>query len=276
VATVGLAPGQEFTRADWALNAGGWAGVLVLLRRPIVEVGVVIVANCGLALVELIRDGLADRGSLAQLLMITYGIAALQIGVPLVIRALDGAARRAAVAAEGRAVVVERGQVAEALHRSRLDRYRTVRRSVVPLLSGLAGGVLDPADRGVQRRCAVEASRLRRLFAETDDVPDPLLHELRACADIAYSRGVLVDLQVVGRLPVLSVPVRRALTEAPLHALAGAERQARVTVLGRCDEVAVSVVADAGGPAELPTRLDPAVTVSMYGNWVEARWHDTP
>jgi hypothetical protein len=173
--------------------------------------------------------------------------------------------------------------VAEALHHGRLDRYQTVRRSVAPLLVGLASGQLDPADREVQRHCAVEASRLRRLFAETDDVPDPLLHELRACADIAYSRGILVDLQVVGQLPALSLPVRRALTEAPLHALAGARRQARVTVVGRSNEVAVSVLADAraGDPVELPPPLDPmpldhAVTVTVQegngGQWIEARW----
>jgi hypothetical protein len=159
-----------------------------------------------------------------------------------------------------------------------------VRRSVVPLLVGLASGELDPADPGTQRRCAVEGSRLRRLFAETDDVPDPLLHELRACADIAYSRGVLVDLQVIGRLPVLSRPVRRALTEAPLHALAGARRQARVTVFGRSTEVAVSVLTDAGAgePAELPAPLDQARTVTVQESivpqdgenrrWIEARW----
>jgi hypothetical protein len=155
---------------------------------------------------------------------------------------------------------------------------------VVPLLVGLARGELDPADRRTQRRCAIEGSRLRRLFAETDDVPDPLLHELRACADIAYSRGVLVDMQVVGELPELSLPVRRALTEAPLHVLAGAQRQARVTVLGRSDEVAVSVLADAslGEPAELHTPLDRAPTVTVQESvvaqegedrrWIQARW----
>src|SRR5262249_44069505 len=196
-------------------------------------------------------------------------------GLALVVSALDGTARRAATAAEQQAAVRRRGQVAEALHRSRLDRYQTVRRSVVPLLTGLAAGVLDPADRRTQRRCAVEASRLRRLSAETDDVPDPLLHELRACADLAYSRGVLVDLQVVGQLPVLTRPVRRALTEAPLHALAGAEQRARVTVFGRSNEGAGSVLADTrlGGPLTSPDR---AVTVSvMQGpdwQWIETRW----
>ena len=140
--------------------------------------------------------------------------------------------------------------MAERLHADRRQRYRIVRDAVAPLLAGLADGTLDPADREVRHRCAVEASRLRRLFAETDDVADPLLHELRACSYIADQRGVVVDLQLTGRLPALDRDVRRALTEAPLLALAGAERRARVTVLGRTDEVAVEHSWSTGaGPA---------------------------
>jgi signal transduction histidine kinase len=284
VATAAVASGQELTPAHWALGATGWFGMIVLLRRPIAELATLIVINAGFTLVVLLHDGVADRVSLARFLLMVYVMAALQLGLALVVGALDRTGRRAAAAAERQATISRRVQVAEALHRGRLDRYETVRRSVVPLLVGLANGELDPADRRTQRRCAVEESRLRRLFAETDDVADPLLHELRACADIAYRRGIPVDLQVVGQLPVLSRPVRRALTEAPLHALAGSRRQARVTVFGRSDEVTVSVLADAqlGEPAELPTPLDRALTVTVLESmieqegenrrWIEARW----
>jgi hypothetical protein len=176
-----------------------------------------------------------------------------------------------------------------------------VRRSVTPLLAGLADGTLDPADRGVRHACAVEASRLRRLFAETDDVAEPLLHELRACSYIADQRGVVVDLQTTGRLPDLDRDARRVLTEAPLLALAGAERHARITVLARSDEVAVSVLVDGAGPpagsagggtgppagsagggtgppagdGTGPPAGDPEVTVTALDGgerWVEARW----
>ena len=81
---------------------------------------------------------------------------------------------------------------------------------------------------------------------------------------------------VIGLSPL---PVRRALTEAPLLALAGAERHARVTVVGRSDEVAVSVLVDIPGQVEAagPTPvLDSEVTVTMLDaadrRWVEARW----
>jgi hypothetical protein len=197
----------------------------------------------------------------------------------LAARALDATARRAAATAAAEAAVRRTRQVADQLHAGRRDRYRAVHGWVAPLLSGLAGGELDPADREVRHRAAVAAGRLRRLFAETDDVADPLLHELRACSYIADQRGVLVDLQVLGRLPGLDRSARRALTEAPLLALAGAERHARVTVVGRSDEVAVSVLVDATAPvgSGAPTAvMDSAVTVTMLDvadrRWVEARW----
>jgi hypothetical protein len=180
--------------------------------------------------------------------------------------------------AEADSAVRRRRQVAERLHADRRQRYRTVRDAVAPLLAGLADGTLDPAEPEVRHRCAVDAGRLRRLFAETDDVADPLLHELRACSYIADQRGVVVDLQLTGRLPELDRDVRRALTEAPLLALAGAERRARVTVLGRTDEVAVSVLVDGRGPApaEPAGGASSAVTVSVLDDedrrWVEARW----
>jgi hypothetical protein len=286
LAAVAMAPGHALTGAHWAMAATGWTGVLVLLRRPIAELAAFLTANAGVTLAELIRDGAADRVGVARFAMAIYVLTAIQVGVALVVRAVDGTARQATVAAERQAAVRRRVQVAEALHRSRLRRYETVRDSVVPLLIGLSTGDLDPADPGTQRRCAVEGSRLRRLFAETDDVPDPLLHELRACADVAHRRGVLVDLHVVGRLPVLSVPVRRALTDAPLHALAAARRQARVTVFGHSDEVAISVLADAEAgadtlgpaPAATPTGCGVTVTVTVtvqeqpHQRWTESRW----
>ena len=191
---------------------------------------------------------------MARFATVVYGTAALQLTLLLAARALDATARGPPRRRRPRPRSGRRRQIADELHAGRRDRYRTVHRSVAPLLAGLAGGELDPADREVRHRGAVAASRLRRLFAETDDVADPLLHELRACSYIADQRGVLVDLQVLGRLPALDRPARRALTEAPLLALAGAERHARVTVVGRSDEVAVSVLVDGPGPPARPGR----------------------
>ncbi len=271
-------PGSAVFTGNWAWDATGWIGVLLLLRRPLVELTSLIAANAGFTLAVMLYDGAADRVSLARFAAVTYATTALQIAVALAARAVDASARRTAAAAEAEAAVRRERRVAEELHASRQERYQTVRRSVTPLLVGLASGELDPADRGTQHRCAVEVSRLRRLFAETDDVPDPLVHELRACTDVADRRGVLVDLLVLGRMPELGLPTRRALTEAPLHALAGAQRHARVTVVGRSDEVSISVFADGRmpDPADLRACVDPSVTVTVQKGgerqWIEARW----
>jgi signal transduction histidine kinase len=270
--------GLLFSGTNWAWGATGWFGVLVLLRRPPRELAAFLAINAAVALAVLADAGALDRIGVARAATMIYGTAALQVTLLLAARALAATARRAATVAEAEGAVRRRRQVAERLHAARRHRYRTVRDAVAPLLAGLADGTLDPADRAVRHRCAVEASRLRRLFAETDDVADPLLHELRACSYIADQRGVLVDLQLTGRLPALDRDVRRALTEAPLLALAGAERRARVTVLGRTDEVAVSVLVDGRGPAvSAPAAgASSGVTVSVLDEedrrWVEARW----
>jgi hypothetical protein len=268
-----------FGPANWTWGAAGWFGALVLLRRPPVELVGFVLANSAVTLAVLAYDGALDRVGVARFATVLYGTAALQLTLLLAGRGLDATARRAAAVAEAEAGVRRHREIADELHAGRLDRYRTVHRSVAPLLSGLASGELDPADRDVRHRCAVETSRLRRLFAETDDVADPLLNELRACSYIADQRGVLVDLQVLGRPPGLDRPARRALTEAPLLALAGAERHARVTVVSRSDEVAVSVLVDASVPAGAagPAPVaDSAVTVTRLDAtdrwWVEARW----
>jgi hypothetical protein len=288
-------PGSAAFSGGWAWDATGWVALVVLLRRPVAELAVVLAVNSGCTLAALLHDGLADRLDLSRFAAVAYATSALQLTVAVAAHALDRTARRAAGAAADQSAAARDREVAERLHVSRQDRYQLVRGSVAPLLAGLAGGELDPGAAAVQQRCAVAASRLRRLFAESDDVPDPLIHELRACADIADRRGVLIDLQVLGRLPALDTAVRRALLEAPLQALAEARREARVTVVGREGEVAVSVFADRPeqAPPDLPDARrmagggdpggggDPTGTAESVSvriqkgddqHWVEARW----
>lgn len=50
----------------------------------------------------------------------------------------------------------------------------------------------------------MSVTRLRRDLADTDDVPDPLIHELRACADALERHGIAVDLiSPAGTIPIL-------------------------------------------------------------------------
>ena len=163
--------------------------------------------------------------------------------------------------------------VAERLHRDRRQRYAGL--DTVPLLAGLAAGVLDPTDEQVRTRCAVEAGRLRRLFAERDEAPDPLLHELRSCVDTAERRGLTVYLGTRGARPEPPLRVRRALTEPLLTVLATARSQARITLIGSPATVTVSVVAD--GDVPCPPAGNGEVTVTHLEedgrHWVEATWH---
>jgi hypothetical protein len=294
LATAATPGAAAFTRG-WAWDATGWVALVTLLRRPVTELAVVLAANSGFTLAVLLRDGLTDRLDLARFAAVGYATSALQLTVAVAAHALGRTAARAARTAADQADAVRERAVTERLHASRQDRYQLVRASVAPLLAGLSSGELDPGQRGVQQRCAVAASRLRRLFAESDDVPDPLVHELRACADIADRRGVLIDLQVLGAVPALDRAIRRVLLDAPLRALAEARRQARITVVGREGEVAVSVFADrpeqappesprargvagGGGPGGDgdPTGTAESVSVRIQKGddqqWVEARW----
>jgi hypothetical protein len=163
--------------------------------------------------------------------------------------------------------------LAAQIQEDRRARYAALADTAIPLLADLTAGNVDLTDDRVRTRYAVEAARMRRMFAEGDDVPDPLLHELRACLDLAERRGITVHLDTWGERPVPPVAVRRALTEPVVRALAGTASTARVTLLGAADEVTVSIVSDS--PVTVAD-TDPsvAVTTTTEGDrvWVEATW----
>ncbi len=97
---------------------------------------------------------------------------------------------------------------------------------------------------------------------------------------MAERRDVAVTLETAGSLPVVPVQVRRALTDAPIHLLAAARTQARVTVLYGADdgEVEVSVVADAAPPegsaAAGPEGVEVHFAREGDTQWVRARWRN--
>ena len=122
-------------------------------------------------------------------------------------------------------------------------------------------------------------TRLRRFLVESDDVPDPLSHELRACADAAERRGVAVDLiAAAGTIPMVPVATRRALTEPVIHVLAAAASHARITVIASAAEVAVAIVADARLAAPFAAAADSVqYDWDEEGGrvWAQARWTGT-
>jgi hypothetical protein len=222
----------------------------------------------------LARDGL-DRTTLAGFITVLAGSAAIQLVAAAAARRLDVTAREAARAGRAEAAAREHAVIAAELHAARQARWLAVQATAGPLLRELAAGTADPADPRVRAACAAEAARLRRLMAESDDSPDPLVHELHACADAAQRRGVAVDIETAGVLPAVPAQARRVITDTAIAILAGARSLARVTVIAVRAGVAVSLVADSPVPAALPAAAD-GVVIELQEDqrsvWVEATW----
>lgn len=272
---VTLPEGSTSTSLDWAFGAANWVGLVVLLDRPLRSSVLFLVAHELVALANLLLLAEVARAALAR--FATGSVTVL--GFPLCVAVVAAVLCRIGTAAATATRELERVRTEEAVatesHRRRAQRFAELSGTTVPLLEGLADGALAPDDPEIQRRCAIEAARMRRLFAEVDTVANPLLHELRHCADVADRRGVVVELDARGQVPALPVAVRRDLTEAALTALATAASWARVTMVGAADLVSVSVVADCGA-LSVPSPTAPGVRVETFGNdatvWMEARW----
>lgn len=266
------------TTVDWVFGAANWVGVVILLDRPFRTMVAFLVTHELLALLNLLLFHDVTQSALARFATGSVTV----FGLPLCVAVVAAVLRRIGTEAAAATRELERVRTAEAVavaaHRRRTQRFAELDGTVAPLLAGLADGSLTPSDPLVRRDCAVEAARMRRLFAELDTVANPLLHELRHCADIADRKGVEVELDARGRWPVPPVAVRRDLTDAALTALATAGSWARVTVVGSADLVSVSVVADCDeltvrAPATPGVRVD---TISGAGTvWMEAQWQPT-
>jgi hypothetical protein len=271
-ALAGMPPTVLLTAGEWSFGVVCWAGLLLLLDYGFLAVVVFMFGHLLARLVLLTVTGPHYGAAVEGALLFTAGGYAYQLGLAFAATLLRRMANTVAATVEEEERLRTAEAVAERLHRDRQERYAGL--DSVPLLTGLAAGVLDPADDQVRTRCAVESGRLRRLFAERDEVPDPLLHELRACLDTAERRGVTVYLGTCGTRREPPLPVRRALTEPVLATLAAARSHARVTVIGSPTTVTVSVVADSDAPPEVPETGEVTITrLAENGrHWVEATW----
>ncbi|WP_051385654.1 hypothetical protein [Actinokineospora inagensis] len=257
--------------ANWAWGSVGWLAVILFWRHRAAHLVAFVLADTALLVVGMVLVGASSDLQVSRAIMVLLGAFTLQLGYSVGAHGLGVAAGWAARSSAARAQATARRAAAEAVAADRTRRYYELHRSTAELLGELAAGA-DPADPVVRHRHAAGAARLRRLMAETDDVPDPLLHELRAGADVAERRGVVVSLSVVGTVPELPVDLRRALTEAPIVVLSAARGTARVTVVASPDEVAVAVVADA---PDVRVAEHPAVRLTQDrdedGLWLETR-----
>jgi hypothetical protein len=250
----------------------------VLFGEPFGRVAIALLVHLGLVLTQLgiagqldVRTGL-EFGLVS---LLTLGGQLTIAGSAVVLRRLGEEADREASAMAAMRVA---RQSAEQVRRDHERRYDELRVTTVPLLEGLRSGRLSPADPDVQRRCAIEAARLRRLMAESDDTADPLRHELAECVGIAERAGVRVEVSYRGDGCRPDRSARRALTEPVIAVLAAARSHARLTVVRTAVDVLISVVADVG-PATGPdppadtgveiTELRDGVLMWMTAGWAE-------
>ncbi|MEQ4301683.1 hypothetical protein ABNF97_09870 [Plantactinospora sp. B6F1] len=234
-------PSLVFGAVNFGWSTLGWFVVLLLWGRRIPALVAVLAVGAAIALVGVLTLRGTEAADLSRYAMAVYGNATLPIAMMIAINLLGTLAGTTAQAAAARTAIETERATAGRTHQTRRDRLAALDRTAGAILTELAQGRADPADPAVQRRCALEASRLRRLIAESDDVPDPLLHELRACVDVVERNGLPVDFVAVGALPPLPVEIRRRLAEPLTTTLAAATRWARLTVVGQPDEVVVSL-----------------------------------
>ncbi|MFI6700708.1 hypothetical protein ACIBJC_17345 [Streptomyces sp. NPDC050509] len=247
----------------WTFLEIGWFGVLLLFDAGLGPTLVFIGGHLALTLGQLLLAGVPTRQAASGMAVSALAICTFQVAAAMLARSLGECAAAASATGREQERVRTEAAVAAQVHADQRARYAELGRSVLPLLTGLADGSLRPGEGTVRRRSAVEAARLRRLFAERDHAHDPLLHELRAGIDVAERHGVDVQLAVRGASAPVDRRLRRALTEPVLAALATAEHSARATVVRGGGLVRVSVVTDgpASALAEIPEFAERGVRV---------------
>jgi signal transduction histidine kinase len=279
VATVSVAPEHRLGPAHWSEGDAGWLVVLLLLDS---RIGVFVGVLTAQYLMTFAQAAVAGQAALTVTGVVnaTWVVLTYQLAVGMIAAVLRGLAVSSAKAARADEQLRTSEAVAEQLHRDRKERYSALLGSTVPLLNGLALGELDPGDESVRRSCAVEAARMRRLFAEDANAPDPLLHELRACIELAERNGVSVSFAECGTRPAVPTSVRRRLTEPAVAALATARGKVRLTVAGEQESVTVSVVADC--PPQVVPVVPPSdgvrTSAVRHGDrlWIKATWLGEP
>jgi hypothetical protein len=270
-----LAPGETVTSADWVFGSLGWIGVILLLDSSLGYLIGFLAIHEACTLIKVMLTGPATNEELLNLAAASLGT----IGYPLATGIAAFALRGVAVTAERASREAEEARTADAveaeIHEHRQRRFADLYDTAGPLLRGIAEGALDLDAADVRHRCAVEAARMRRLFAETDSVPDPLVHELTQSADVATRKGVIVDFETRGAWPPVPVDVRRALTEPILTALAAALSEAKITVVGTPGLLSVNVVANCAVTVDVSSDHALVKVQSLREDdttWVEAQW----
>lgn len=275
-----LLPDEALVTSEQQLTGiVGWLWVMLFIDVGMRPLAGYVGAHLTMTLVLLAQAGRIDAPTVVHFLLSAIAYIGFQLALGAAAGALRAVARDATAAAVRHSELRATETIAEQLHADRVLRYEGLRATVLPLLQSLTDGSACPADLHVQRRSALEAARLRRMFAEADDVPDPLRAELAAVIDVAERRGLVVAQAMVGAGPTPPVAERRLLLEEVAAILVRASGTARVTVAARPRKVTVSVVAHAADVTPGRRRVGPVAfdTVVEGGQvWTQASWTATP
>lgn len=272
-ATAALPPDGHFRAPDWSFGLVGWHLLLLLLDR-VPALLTAVAAHLAASVAQFLLDGVPVRAEVGAAGTVALGAAGVQLAVVVITRMLVRRTGQAMAVAAERDRLATRVLSAEQWERAQRTVFAGQMGATLPLLADLADGVVDPRDDGTRRRCALAATQLRRLFAENDEVPDPLVHEVTACVDVAERRGVDVSLAVSGVPVAVPAEVRRELTGPVAATLSATLTRARVSVLRTDEYVRVAVVADAGVDVTPASTARVEVECGTYGGYLrmEARW----
>jgi hypothetical protein len=223
---------------EWSIFGTSWLLALVAVSRPAWEwiSGALLVFTA-----HFVFSG-HDLGTvtlgLTRVVASSYALSAILIifaAIRPTMRAQARIALRRAALANRSAS--ERAAVA-AVREERRERLALLELEALPLLRGIADGSLDPADGGVQGRCAWLATALRRSLTDRrPDAPGGVLRALEPVLRTASARGLLVDVQVLSDPGEPGPPVAdaiRAAVETVISALP--PQQVTLTVLAAGDE----------------------------------------
>ncbi|UOZ03895.1 hypothetical protein [Amycolatopsis sp. WQ 127309] len=274
-AATAVVPADDFFRdRHWSFGLVGWLLLVLLSDRPPLLAGA-LGLHAAVSVAQFLLAGAPARTEFGDAAIVLFAVTAFQLAIGGLIRLVDRRTGEATAVAAERERLETRAALARQAGRDLRAGFAEQLGATLPLLAGLADGTVDPRSDAARTRCALAAAQLRRLFAENDDVPDPLVHEVTACLDVAERRGVAVTLAVSGDPVDVPPALRRHLTGPVLTALTGARTRARVSVLRTPGLVRVAVVADTTGDGhEFPGATGVVVTSHTQDGqtWMEARW----
>jgi Histidine kinase-like ATPase domain len=252
---------------DWSVFGTAWLLALVVLSRPAwvwVSGALAVFAAHAFFVVRVLGvtplglERLAAAGLILVVFLVVF--AALR---PTMRTHAQLAAHRAALASRSAA---ERAAVA-AVREDRRQRLSLLELEALPLLRGIAGATLDPADAQVRDRCARHAAELRRALADHPRGGAGLLAELEPALRSARARGLPVEVQVVGD-PGRPVPPVAAAARAAMDSVLSTLQAGPVmlTVLGVVAGVELYLIFD-GPPSAAPDLTALERTVPAAACW---------